>query len=191
MSIKYLNRYWTLQSPIWIFQNEARVPNMDFSKQGLSSKYRYLDAMVVSLVFNANNHCYKLYQNLNQYEIDLTQIFVLLKSKRKCEIKRSFNLGTMLNSFGFIHCRTSPYFGLLPPRPKYRLVLQCTYPIEFSIVPKHVNPLPHNPNFQRPWESKLWKHCRKMRKYWWQAFSPFPAMFSTLSMTNFAMLATF
>ena len=24
------------------------------------------------------------------------------------------------------------------PRPKYRLVLQCTNPIEFSILPKHV-----------------------------------------------------
>ena len=42
----------------------------------------------------------------------------------------------------FIRIRTlqnqSIFWTRLSPRPKYRLVLQRTHPIEFSIVPKHV-----------------------------------------------------
>ena len=42
----------------------------------------------------------------------------------------------------FIWIRTlqnqSIFWTRLSPRPKYRLVLQRTHPIEFSIVPKHV-----------------------------------------------------
>ena len=50
---------------IRIFQNEARVPNMNFPERGQIPEYRYLEATLVSLVFNADNRCYKLSQNLN------------------------------------------------------------------------------------------------------------------------------
>ena len=49
---------------------------MDSSEQGKSPEYGYLDATSVSLVFNANNSCYKLFQNINYNEVDLAQIFV-------------------------------------------------------------------------------------------------------------------
>ena len=39
--------------------------------------------------------------------------------------------------------------------------------------------------FNDPVKEAFWKHCRKRRKCWEPAFSPFPTMFSTLSKTNF------
>ena len=40
----------------------------------------------------------------------------------------------------------------------------------------------HNPELQQP---NLSKHCRKRRKCWKPAFSPFPTMFSIQSKTNY------
>ena len=76
-----------LQSPIWNFQKDARVLNMDFSEQVKSPEYQYLDAGVVSLVLNANNHCCKLFQNLIN-KIDRACIFVFFRQNER-EIKRS------------------------------------------------------------------------------------------------------
>ena len=36
------------------------------------------------------------------------------------------------------------------------------------------------PTFNDPEKEGFWKHCGKRRKCWYPAFSPFPAMFSTL-----------
>ena len=48
----------------------------------------------------------------------------------------------LVYNIGFIWIRTqqnqSVFWTWLSPRPKYRLVLQCTHPTEFSTLPKHV-----------------------------------------------------
>ena len=41
--------------------------------------------------------------------------------------------------------------------------------------------------FNYPENKGFWKHCRKRRKCWKPAFSPFPTMFSTLSKTKIIM----
>ena len=45
--------------------------------------------------------------------------------------------------------------------------------------------------FNDPEKEAFRKHCGKRRKYWKPAFSPFPAMFSTLPISNFNILSTF
>ena len=47
------------------------------------------------------------------------------------------------------------------------------------------------PTFNDPGNEAFWKHCRKRRKCWWPAFSPFPTMFSTLPKRNFNFSVAF
>ena len=54
----------------------------------------------------------------------------------------------------------------------------------------NINSLPHNPKSYQSWESWL-KHCGKMRKCWWPAFSPLPTIFSALWWTFFSIWSTF
>ena len=47
------------------------------------------------------------------------------------------------------------------------------------------------PNFNDPEKEVFRKKCGKRRKCWLPAFSPFPTMFSTLSIPNFIFSVTF
>ena len=58
VSVKYLNPNFQNETrvPNMDFQNKVRVPNIDIGRWSVT---------IVSLVFNANNRCYKLFQDLN------------------------------------------------------------------------------------------------------------------------------
>ena len=55
---------------------------------------------------------------------------------------------------------------------------------------KHLTPYQTKQECTDPLEEALRKHCRKRRKCWFPAFSPFPTMFSVQSKTNCINLVT-